>query len=124
MFLKIFSFFFTQEFQIIHKNTNFFSFFITHLSSSSLFIYNIVINTPTTTNNQFQALNEPKSAPTSSYTHFLYKQTISLSFSLLFHLKIPIFHFIIYNLVKVTQVHDSWSKNEWVTFIMKLYVMV
>ena len=92
-FLKLSFALFTPEIRTIHENTiTLFSFeneCFTLSSSSFSSIYNITIaiNTPTTMNNQFEALNAPKNQISTSF-HISYAQKpTSLSLYLYIHPK-------------------------------------
>ena len=86
---------FTVKLWIIHENAITFLYFsfenehFTLLSSSSSSIYNIVItmNTPTTMNNQFEAINALKNRFSLLIYHLLCAKTTSLSLSLYIHPK-------------------------------------
>ena len=75
-FLEILTCLFHPKVQIIHENTiNFFfeNIYFTLSPSSFSSIHNIVIviNTPTTMNNQFKAINAPKNQFTLIFSQFL-----------------------------------------------------
>ena len=104
----------TQNFGLFRKMSLLFLFenaCLTQSSSSSFFIYNIVINTSTTMNNQLQALNAPKININIFISSFLtHTNHLSFTFSLIPFQNLS-FYFKIYKLIKVTQVHDSWSRT-------------
>ena len=118
-FLKLWLASFTPKVQIIHENVITFLFknaYFTLWPSSSLSIHNItiVINTPTTMNNQFEALNAPKNRFTLFLSQFLWtKNNISL-LSLHIHPKktqdFDSKNFMVHRAIKA---FDSW----WVTFV-------
>ena len=104
-----------QKFKLFTKISLVFFFenaYFTRSSSSSSFIYNIVIviNTPTTMNKLFQTLNALKInifIILISYTH----KPLPFHFLSYFIPKSKRFYFKFYNLIRVTQVHDSWSRT-------------
>ena len=116
-FLYIFALF-TPHIQIIYENIiNFFlNSFFTLLTSSSSSTYKIAIaiNTPTTMNNQFEALNAPKIDLHSHFLTYYEIKTTSLSLCLHIHPKNSSFWFNFFFMVdRAIQAYYSW----WVTFV-------
>ena len=114
---------FTPQVHIIHENAIiiffFFSFengIFTLSTSSSSSIYKIVItiNTPTTMNNQFEALNAPQIDLHSLFLTCYELKTTSLSLCLHIHPKNSSFWFKFFFMVdRAIQAYYSW----WVTFV-------
>ena len=115
IFLKFLFALLTPKIQIIYENIIIIFFenkIFTLSSSSSSSIYNIVIaiNTPTTLNNQFKALNAPKNRFRLLLSHFLWtKNNISFTFSLYSSKKIQDFDSKILKVHRTIQAHDSCS---------------
>lgn len=114
-FLKLSLVILTLEIRAIHENAItiiFFKWVFYSSSSSSTFIYNIaiVIKTPTTINNQFQALYAPKI----NIQIFIFS-----FFTHINHFPFTLFPISSKNpnfccLIRITQVHNLWSRtSEW-----------
>ena len=108
---------FTPKVQIIHGNgiTFFLNAYFTLSLSSSSCIHNIVIviNTPTTMNNQFEAFNAPKNRFTLFLSQFLWIKNISLLSLNIHPKKTQDFDSKIFMVYRAIETYDSW----WVTFV-------
>ena len=123
LFLDIYFLLFTPQVRITHENViKFFHFYffkncifaLSTSSSSSIYKIDITINTPTTMNNQFEALNAPQIDLHFFFLNSYQLKTTFLSLSLHIHpKKSQDFDSKIFMVHRAIEACDSW----WVAFV-------